>query len=193
MYYVLDVPHLKHRVMKIKIFILAFSIVFLYSDFMARGQNATATTTVNLVLADVLSIHPGSVANGNSVDLNFNSVEDYNSGKIATIPNSLIITFSKAFDIRVKANGANFEGGTNSIPVEVLTIQRNQSSTITGNSNSIILSTEDQVLINAADVGYGLNLDLDYIIPADRSSSPDILGKPAGTYTQTVTYSATAL
>ncbi|MCG2417937.1 peptidoglycan-binding protein LysM, partial [Aequorivita sp. F47161] len=36
-------------------------------------------------------------------------------------------------------------------------------------------------------------LELDYLIPAAKSSSSDILGKPAGTYTQTVTYTATAL
>ncbi|MCX8525528.1 peptidoglycan-binding protein LysM, partial [Chryseobacterium formosus] len=41
--------------------------------------------------------------------------------------------------------------------------------------------------------GSALTLNLDYMIPAAKSSSSDILGKPAGTYTQTVTYTATAL
>ena len=177
--------------MKIKTGTLAFSILFFYVGFVAQAQEAT--TTINLILSDVLSIEPGSAASGGAIDFSFNTVEDYNSEKFTTVPNSLIITFSKAFEIRVKANGDNFESGSNSIPIDVLTIQRNQSSSLNGDSSPVVLSTEDQVLVNAADIGYGLKLDLDYIIPASKSSSPDILGKPAGTYTQTLTYTATAL
>lgn len=177
--------------MNTKIFTFAFSIIFFYFGFVVQAQEAT--TTINLILSDLLFIEPGSAASGGAIDFSFNTVEDYNSEKFTTVPNSLIITFSKAFEIRVKANGANFESGSNSIPIGVLTIQRNQSSSLNGNSSPVVLSTEDQLLINSADMGYGLKLDLDYIIPASKSSSPDILGKPAGTYTQTLTYTATAL
>lgn len=156
-------------------------------------QAQNATTIINLVLADVISIEPGSAANGGSVDFNYENVNDYNSEKTTTIPNSLIITFSKPFDLKVKANGENFESGTNMIPVDVMTIRRNAASKITGNSNPIVLSAQDQLLISGAGHGSQLNLDLDYIIPQARSSSSDILGKPSGNYTQTVTYTATAL
>ncbi|MDN6289716.1 MAG: hypothetical protein L0J63_05425 [Tetragenococcus koreensis] len=144
-------------------------------------------------MADVISIEPGSAANGGSVDFHYENQSDYNSEKTNTVPNSLIITFSKPFDLKVKANGKNFENGTNFIPVNVLTIKRNESSQITGTSAPIILSTQDQVLVSGADRGSKLNLDLDYIIPQTKSSSTDMLGKPAGTYTQEVTYTATAL
>ena len=62
-----------------------------------------------------------------------------------------------------------------------------------GKSTPIILSTTDQVLVGSAALGLKLQLDLDYIIPKAKSSSTDILGKPAGSYTQTVTYTASAL
>ncbi|EGV44569.2 peptidoglycan-binding protein LysM [Bizionia argentinensis JUB59] len=152
-----------------------------------------AKTTINLVLADVISIDPGSASNDGSVDFHYDNVNDYNSEKTTTIPNSLVITFTKPFDLKVKANGENFEFGSNLIPVNVLIIKRNESSQITGTSVPIVLSTQDQVLIRGADRGSRLTLDLDYTIPQAKSSSSDILGKPAGTYTQKVTYTATAL
>lgn len=157
----------------------------------AWAQNAT--TSINLILADVISIEQGSAADGGTVDFHYENVNDYNSEKTTTIPNSLIITFTKPFDLKVKANGENFENGSNSIPVDVLTIKRNKSSQLTGISAPIVLSTQDQVLISGADRGSRLNLDLDYIIPQAKSSSSDMLGKPAGTYTQKVTYTVTAI
>ena len=153
----------------------------------------SATTTINLNLTDVISIEPGSAADGGIVNFNYENVNDYNSEKIATVPKSLIITFTKPFDLKVKASGENFENGSHTIPVNVLTIKKNESSQIMGNSSPIVLSTQDQVLISGADRGSKLNLDLDYIISAARSSSADILGKPAGNYSQKIIYTATAL
>lgn len=171
---------------------LIFVLSILFSiQIMAQVQSAT--TTMRITLNDVMLIEPGSAANGGEVDFNYNTTADYNSEKTASVPNSLIVTFSKPFDIRVKANGSHFENGLNSIPVDVMTIQKNSSSSMGGSSNPIVLSTQDQVLVNAADLGIELKLDIDYIIPASKSSSTDILGKPSGSYTQTVTYSATAL
>lgn len=177
---------------KRRIVIAAITLaVMIFGANTAQGQ--TAKTRVNIVLTDVISIDPSSAANGGTVDFHYENVNDYNSEKTTTIPNSLIITFTKPFDLKVKANGENFQNGSYNIPVNVLTIKRNASSQITGTSTPIILSNQDQVLISAADSGNKLNLDLDYIIPKARSSSSDILGKPSGTYTQEVTYTATAI
>lgn len=156
-------------------------------------QAQEASTSINIILADVLSIHPESAANGGSIDFTYQTVEDYNSEKIATVPKSLVITFSKDFDVRVKANGEYFESGNNVIPINVITIRENESSTLGGTSTPVVLSTSDQILIGGASLGSKLQLDLDYIIPASKSSSDDILGKPAGSYSQTVIYTATAL
>lgn len=156
-------------------------------------QAQTATTTVNIILNDVISIDAGSVAIGGAVDFNYVTAADYNSTKNVVVANSLIVTSTKNFDIKVKADGDNFTDGTNNIPVNVLTIKAATGGSMTGTQNSIVLSNADQVLIGNAPLGSALTLNLDYEIPAARSSSSDILGKPAGTYTQTVTYTATAL
>ncbi|WP_026451266.1 hypothetical protein [Aequorivita capsosiphonis] len=158
-----------------------------------QAQNHTATTAVNIILSDVISIDAGSVANGGAVDFNYVTAEDYNSTKTATVANSLIVTSTKNFDVKVKADGANFINGSNNIPVDVLTIKAATGGSMAGTQNTIVLSTADQVLIGNAPLGSALTLDLDYEIPAAKSSSADILGKPAGTYTQNVTYTATAL
>lgn len=170
--------------------ILLLTALFLATTI-AHAQ--VGTTSVNINLMDVLSIDTESAANGGTVDFRYETVEDYNSQKTTTIPKSLVVTFSKAFDVKVKANGEYFVNGSNLIPINVITIQRNQSSTLKGKSTPIVLSTEDQVLVGGAALGSKLQLDLDYIIPQSKSSSNDILGKPSGTYTQTVTYTASAL
>ncbi|WP_026451264.1 hypothetical protein [Aequorivita capsosiphonis] len=156
-------------------------------------QAQTATTAVNIILSDVISIDAGSVANGGSVAFNYVTAEDYNTDTTVNVPTSLKVTSTKNFDVKVKADGANFTDGTNNIPVNVLTIKAATGGTMAGTQNNVVLSTTDQILIGNAPLGSALTLDLDYEIPAAKSSSADILGKPVGTYTQNVTYTATAL
>ena len=159
-----------------------------------QAQNNTATTTVNLHLSDVISIDSGA-AIGGVVDFNYTTATDYNSDQEVDVANSLVVTSTKNFDIKVKADGANFTDGSNTIPVDVLTVKavNSASNPMGGTKNSVVLSTDDQVLVSNAALGSQLVLDLNYKIPASESSSSKILGKPAGTYTQTVTYTATAL
>ncbi|WP_100077059.1 peptidoglycan-binding protein LysM [Chryseobacterium camelliae] len=160
----------------------------------AQAQNTTATTTVNITLNDVISIDAGSTAIGNTVDFNYATAADYNSDQTITKANSLKVTSTKNFNVKVKAGGASFVNGTNLIPVNVLTIKAaSASGTMGGTKSAVVLSATDQTLVSNAPLGSALTLNLDYTIPAAKSSSADILGKPAGTYTQTVTYTATAL
>ncbi|MCD0456421.1 peptidoglycan-binding protein LysM [Chryseobacterium sp. LC2016-27] len=159
-----------------------------------KAQNTTATTTVNITLNDVISIDAGSTAIGNTVDFNYATAADYNSDQTINKANSLKVTSTKNFNVKVKAGGANFMNGTNLIPVNVLTIKAaSASGTMGGTKSAVVLSATDQTLVTNAPLGSALTLNLDYTIPAVRSSSSDILGKPAGTYTQTVIYTATAL
>ena len=159
-----------------------------------HAQNTTATTTVNITLSDVISIDTGSTAIGNNVDFVYTTAADYNSDQTVTKANSLKVTSTKNFNVKVKAGGSNFVSGSNSIPVNVLTIKAAASAgTMGGTKTAVVLSTVDQNLVTNAPLGSALTLNLDYLIPASKSSSADILGKPAGTYTQTVTYTATAL
>jgi len=159
-----------------------------------NAQNTTATTTVSITLNDVISIDAGSTAITGAVAFNYATAADYNSEKTVAQANALKVTSTKNFNVKVKAGGASFVNGTNLIPVDVLTIKAAAASgTMGGTKSAVVLSATDQTLVANAPLGSALTLNLDYTIPAAKSSSSDILGKPAGTYTQTVTYTATAL
>jgi hypothetical protein len=166
---------------------------FFFGTKNAQAQNHTATTTVNITLADVISIDAGSIATNGTVDFNYVTANDYNSAQTKTVAKSLIVTSTKNFNVTLKADGANFMNGAFVIPVSVLTVRASAGGNMAGTENDVILSINDQVLIGNAPKGSARTLNLDYEIPAARSSSSDILGKPAGAYTQTVTYTATAI
>ncbi|WP_082504530.1 MULTISPECIES: peptidoglycan-binding protein LysM [unclassified Chryseobacterium] len=178
---------------KILISALTFGAIILGTNAF-QAQNTTATTTVNITLSDVISIDSGSTAIGGAVAFTYATAADYNSAQTVAQANALKVTSTKAFNVNVKAGGANFMNGTNLIPVDVLTIKAATSSgTMGGTKNAVVLSSSNQLLVSNAPLGSALTLNLDYTIPAAESSSAKILGKPAGTYTQTVTYTATAL
>ena len=185
--------------MKNSIIIAAFVFgAFVFGTNQAQAQKASpksdqATTTVNITLADVISIDASSAANGGEVNFEYNTAEDYNNGLPAkTQESALIVTSTKNFNVTVKAGGKDFKDGGNKIPVSVLTIQAT-GGTMGGAKQTVVLSDKEQTLVGDADLGSELTIDFNYEIPAEKSSSSDILGKPAGTYTQTVTYTATAI
>ncbi|MCW3170674.1 hypothetical protein OMO38_19260 [Chryseobacterium sp. 09-1422] len=84
-----------------------------------QAQNTTATTTVNIILNNVISIDGGSIA----VAYSYATAADYNSEKIVAQANTLKVTSTKNFNVKVKAGSANFMNGTNMIPVDLLTIK----------------------------------------------------------------------
>ena len=180
-----------------KNFILSSAALFAFAVLGTNSLSAQttstsneATTTVNINLQDVISIDAGSVAAGGVVDFNYTNTTDYNNDKTVGVKNSLVVTSSKAFDVKVKADGENFENGAAVIPVDVLKIKAVEGGSMTGTKNEITLSTEDQVLVSAADLGARRSLNIDYTIPAEKAQTV-LLGKPEGKYTQTVTYTAT--
>jgi len=181
--------------MKKQIAIAALTIgAFVLGTNTVQAQNTTATTAVNITLNDVISIDNGSTAGGGTVAFNYVTAADYNTTQTVAQANALKVTSTKNFNVKVKAGGANFVNGSNSIPVDVLTIKASAASgTMGGTKTDVILSVAEKTLVANAPLGSALTLNLDYTIPAAKSSSSDILGKPAGTYTQTVTYTATAL
>ena len=173
---------------------LAFGAIVLGTTNV-QAQKGTVSnpvsTAVNIKLADVISIDSGIAVDG-IVDFNYISSEDYNTAKNVTKNNSLVITSSRNFNVNVKADGENFVNGTNNIPVNVLQIKAVTGGTLVGTLNEITLSKLDQVLVTDAKLGAKQSLSIDYSISALKASTV-LLGKPAGTYTQKVTYTATAL
>ena len=155
---------------------------------------AVATATVSIKLQDVISIDPGSAAIAENVNFVYNTASDYFTDQTISKANSLKVTSTKSFDVKVKAEQAFFKSQSHEIPVNVLTIKPSTAAgTMGGTKNTVVLSTNDQTLVSGAALGSELTLNLDYTIPAAKAKSTDILGKPAGTYTQKVIYTATTL
>jgi len=153
-----------------------------------------AITTANIILDDVISIDAGSVANGGTVNFEYKTTADYNADKSLAVPNSLKVISSTNFDVKVKAGGASFkDSGTNTIPVGVMQLSVSNISKIGGTSAPISLTSEDQVLatnLTASNQATPVAVDITYTIPTAKAKA-DIFGKPKGTYSQTVTYTAT--
>jgi len=152
----------------------------------------SATATVNLILQDVIAIDNGSTASGDVLNFTYETAADYNTAKTLARPAALVVTSTRNFEIKVKAAGAAFQNGQNSIPVSILQIQAVPGGSLQGQQKKITLSATDQVLVAEAQPGAAKTLNLEYSIPAARAQA-ELLGKPAGTYTQTVTYTAVAL
>ena len=102
---------------QIAITALTFGAIILGTNNV-QAQNTTATTAVNITLNDVISIDAGSTAIGGTVAFNYVTAADYNSDQTITKANSLKVTSTKNFNVKVKAGGPNFVNGSNSIPVE---------------------------------------------------------------------------
>ena len=179
--------------MKKQIIIATLALgAFVLGTSNAHAQDPNVSTNVNIILSDVISIDAGSVANSGIVDFNYVTTTDYNTAKNVTVANSLIITSSNNFDVKVKAEGENFVNGSNVIPVNVLQVKAVTGGTMVGTMNDITLSNADQTLVTNATLGAQKSLSIDYSISAINAQTV-LLGKPAGTYKQTVTYTATAL
>ena len=171
--------------------VLTIGAIVLGTNNIKAQATSTATTTVKMVLADVISME----APASQVTFTYDNAAAYITDQKQSVVDNLKVTSTKSFGIKVKADGVNFISGTDTIPVNVMTVKPVAGGTkaMGGTQTPVVLSTTDQVLVTAAPKGSQVTLNIDYFIPAAKSSSTDILGKPAGTYTQTVTYTATAL
>lgn len=180
--------------MKKQIFIATLSLgaIVLGNNQVFAQNSDQVSKSVNIILSDVIAMDIGSAASEGSVDFNYGSTKDYNSSKNVTVPNSLVIISSKNFDVKVKSEGSHFVSGANVIPVDILQVKAIPGGNLTGTMNEVTLSTTDQVLVSNAGLGAKQSLNIDYSISAEKASKV-LLGKPQGTYTQKITYTATAL
>ncbi|WBV58039.1 peptidoglycan-binding protein LysM [Chryseobacterium daecheongense] len=180
--------------MKKQIFIVALSLgATALGTHRVMAQNSEqVSTSVNIILSDVIAMDIGSAASEGAVGFNYGSTKDYNSSKNVTVPNSLVIISSKNFDVKVKSEGAHFVNGANVIPVDILQVKAIPGGSLVGTLNEVTLSPNDQVLVSNASLGTKQSLNIAYSISAENASKV-LLGKPQGTYTQKITYTATAL
>lgn len=176
---------------KIHINLLVICLTALCFGTAAHAQTS-AVANVTLVLEDVISIENGSTAAGDILDFSYKTSADYNSAKTVRRPAALMVTSTSNFEVKVKAAGAFFQNGENTIPVSTLRIRAVAGGTMDGQYKTLNLSSTDQVLVSDATAGTAKSLDIEYSITAAKAKT-DIFGKRPGTYTQTVTYTAVAL
>lgn len=176
--------------------LLVTGLLFLFFlSFNSHAQTNSATTHVSIILTDLIAIDQESIAVSNPVTFNYANVNDYNTSQTHHASKSISVISTKSYDLKVKANGDSFTDGVNHIPINVLSIKPVQggTSTMGGTMNTINLTTFDQNLVSNAPKGFKKVLDIEYQISELKASSSDILGKPAGSYSQTITYTAVAL
>jgi hypothetical protein len=180
--------------MKKQIVITALSLgaITIGTNRVLAQNSEKVSTSVNIILADVIAMDIGTGASEGAVDFNYGSTKDYNSSKNVTVPNSLVIISSKNFDVKVKSEGTHFVSGANVIPVDILQVKAIPGGSLVGTLNEVTLSTTDQVLVSNASLGTKQSLNIAYSISSENASKV-LLGKPQGTYTQKITYTATAL
>ncbi len=159
---------------------------------LAHAQT-TGTTSVHVKLVDVLSL----AVNNSDVNINFNTVSDYQNGVTVPLSGHLSVTSNKAYTLNVKAAG-NFAGtGVNTDVLDPsvvhITLPAGGNNTSLGVTPSAVsnLSSSDAALLSSANPAISKLLDVTYAVPSSVSTTSAILGKKADTYTSTVTYTIT--
>lgn len=178
--------------------LLSFAaILFINTQAKAQADETAGTATVNIELTKFSSIDNGSgISSGdNTINFVYDTPTAYNSIQEDTKEAHLIITSADDFSIKVKGtgDGTNFDGGssTTDIPLDVLSLQASSEDDNPGTMTAISLSNVDQTLIASATLGASKTYDVRYFIPAEKATGV-LLGKDAGTYTATITYTITA-
>jgi hypothetical protein len=150
--------------------------------------SATATSTLNVVLADVVSI---TVNPSNStVNLNFATSADYQNGvNSGVLADHLTIASTQSFTVTVKSDGDLVNGAEN-IPIGDIGITASAGTgSPVGTPGAVAaLSSTDQSLITSTNP----TLESKYSMQYAATGGTDFIGLTAGTYTATITYTVTA-
>lgn len=159
----------------------------------AQAQNS-GTTILKVKLTETLGI----TVNDAEVLLPFNTYADYQNGVAVVKSNHLTVTSSKPYTINVKTAAATLSGAiasnTSTLSAGDVAVEldnptaQNLGGTVATVSS---LSTTDAPILTGATAAAAKNINIKYSIPASISKTSEIIGKPADTYSTTVTYTIT--
>lgn len=160
-----------------------------------RTRNAGSTISDIKTIAFTITTDPlSSIAVQGTPDVNFSygSLADYQTTKSINMPNHLLITNNKNYEVYVKSGTANFTRNSiaSTIPASIIQIENGTGeSAVAGR----VLSTTPQSIITNASSTINRTLSLKYTIPA--SQTLQFLGKQTGAtpYILNVIYSFTSL
>ncbi|MBN9299469.1 MAG: hypothetical protein J0I41_20885 [Filimonas sp.] len=155
----------------------------------AKAQTS-GTTTLNVKLNDALSI----TVNDPTVLLQFVTTADYQNGVSVTMPSHLTVSSNQAYTLNVKTAAATLAGtGANvaTLNASIVSVQLDNpvAQALGGTANTVnSLSSTNQPILSSATAVINKNVNIKYAIPSSVSSTSQVLGKPADTYSTTVTY-----
>lgn len=164
--------------------------------FAQQSSNSSQTVSMGVSSTIELTFTGSTTPTGATVNLNFNTVNDYANG-VASSDQELKVTSNRNFTIAVKTSSATFSysGSTSpapSMPVGILGLMIASNSTggtiVSPFSASAYnsLSNSNQMLLNTCTAGNAKLFAVKY------KATPDF-AYPAGTYTVDVLYTATQL
>ena len=166
--------------------LLALSALLLsFSTVQSVAQTtSSATPTLSAVLTDVISL----TASVSSVQIKFQTASDYNTGVTQTATNQLSVTSNKPYTLQVRASGdlSNGQATPITIPISSVGVTANWAGGATGTVPSI--TTTAQTILGTAAATQAQNISTTYSVTS--ANAVNFL-KPAGTYTTTLTYTAT--
>ncbi|MEC5145307.1 hypothetical protein [Chitinophaga sp. 212800010-3] len=149
-----------------------------------EAQNATATTNLNVILADVVNIE---IADAN-VNLNFTTAANYRDGVSVTKPAHLKVSSNRKYQVSVKAASGQLTGPASStIPVNTIKVEATGTLPSDIDASATVgknLSATDQVIIKRNVPAVQDTYDIKYT----ASGGNDYVGKASGTYTTVLTY-----
>lgn len=168
-----------------------YTLPLVYTTAQGSGSTVTApsaltlpTTNLQLTVAKISElVIPASTV----VNMNFNSASTYQKGLSAALSNPVTLSSTVPYQVTVRAGG-NFSSGTTTIPAGVVIVEAAPSETST--VTPVVLSTSPQLLVNGTTAVIDRTLNLQFRIPATQTAN--LLGKPAGTYANTVIFSLVA-
>lgn len=162
---------------------------FLFNN--ANAQNDYATLNVTLQAIQSIQVNPTNKV----VNLAIANATDYTTGKSSgALTDHLQVLSTGLFTVSVKASGALTNGTpANDIPLSALTLTPalgSSTTTLTGqvyNTLAGTLTTTDQAFIKATNGTSSAKYTVNYAL-APGTGGNNLINRPAGTYSTTITY-----
>lgn len=166
------------------------------ASYAQQSSNSSQTVSMGVSSTIELTFTGSGNATGATVNLNFNTVNEYANG-VTSAEQELKVTSNRNFTVAVKTNAAAFSyaGSTSPAPAMPVGILAMMITTNTTNGSIVSpfsttaynsLSNSSQMLLNNCNPGNARNFAVKY------KATPDF-AYPAGTYTVDVLFTATQL
>lgn len=168
---------------------VAVLFVAVLAGISAKAQTS-GTTTLKVKLNDVLNI----TVNDPEVLLEFITASDYLNGVSVSKPSHLTISSNQAYSLNVKTAASTLAGtgvNTSTLNASIVSVQLdNPAGQALGGTPTTVnsLSTTNQPILATATAAINKAINIKYAIPSSVSSTSEVLGKPADTYSTTVTF-----